>query len=170
MRQLAGRRPARPPPARRPPRARRGWQDGGYRRCPEIRASGRRFPCPSPDVLVIRVKVRRFSLNVFANAFGSGLAQDAIRILQEVQRRLERQFLAVHLEAQCGHGFVEQAVPGATAGDRFFVEQLLKLVLELVGPVLAQVDQPRTVMADGRNCRPWPFRSSASSMRLSSRL
>ena len=58
------------------------------------------------------------------------------------------QLLAAHGEAQGGDGLVEQAVPGRTAGHRLLVEELLDLVVELVGLVLAQVLDPGPVMGE----------------------
>ena len=55
-------------------------------------------------------------------------------------------FCAVDLEAQRGDRLVEQAVPGAVGGDRFFVEQLLEPVVELVGLALADIEDPGPVM------------------------
>jgi hypothetical protein len=42
----------------------------------------------------------------------------------------------------------KQPVPGAVLGDRFFVEQLFELVVELVGLALADVFEPRPVMLE----------------------
>ena len=65
------------------------------------------------SVLVISVKVRRLSLKVSASASAACLAHRAVGVLQQVERRLERQLLAVDLEAQRRHRLVEQPVPGA---------------------------------------------------------
>ena len=100
--------------------------------------------------------------------FGRLAANVAVRVLQPVERRLERQLLAVDGEAQVCHRLVEQPVPGAAPGDRLFVEQLLDPVLELVGLVLAQVEHPGAVMAERRHRRRARVRISASSTRLSS--
>ena len=78
------------------------------------------------------------------------LALLAVAILQEIERRLDRQLLARHLEAQRGDGLVEQPVPGGITGLGFFVEQLLDAVLELIRLVLAQVLDPRPVMPEFR--------------------
>ena len=80
---------------------------------------------------------------------GRFLAHRRVGVLQLVQGRLERQGLAAYFEAQRRHRLVEKAVPGAAAGDGFFVEELLDAVFELVGLVEAQVDDPRAVMAEG---------------------
>ena len=81
--------------------------------------------------------------------FGGQPAGFGIGVLQAVQRRLQRQLLAVDVEAQVGHGLVEQAVPGAAPGDRLFVEQLLDAVFELVGLVHPEVEHPGPVVAEG---------------------
>ena len=82
--------------------------------------------------------------------FGSRSALFRIGVLQAVQRRLQRQLLAVDFEAQLRHRLVEQAVPGAAPGDRLFVEQLLDAILELVGLVHPEVEHPGTVVAERR--------------------
>ncbi len=81
---------------------------------------------------------------------GCRLAPFLRRILQQIERRLDGERLAVDLEAQAGDGLVEQAVPGRIAGHRFLVEQLLDAVFELVGLLLADVLEPRPVMAERR--------------------
>ena len=72
----------------------------------------------------------------------------AVDVHQEIERRLDRHLLAGNLEAQRGDQLVELPVPGRIAGDRFFVEQLLDAVLELIGLLLAHVLQPRPVMRE----------------------
>ena len=76
------------------------------------------------------------------------LALLAGAVLQQVQRRLDRKLLAADLEAQRRDGLVEQPVPGGIAGLRLLVEQLLDAVLELIGLVLAQILDPRPVIAE----------------------
>ena len=100
------------------------------------------------SVLVISVKMRRFFLKVAASASAACRRVSRIGVLQAVQRRLQRQLLAVDVEAQVGHRLVEQAVPGAAPGDRLFVEQLLDAVLELVGLVHPEVEHPGPVVAE----------------------
>ena len=51
---------------------------------------------------------------------------------------------------QRGDRLVEQPVPRRGARHRLFEEQLLELVAELVRPLLADVDQPRTIMGERR--------------------
>lgn len=79
---------------------------------------------------------------------GGAAAHFAIGILQAIEGRLQRQFLAVDVEAKVGHRLVEQAVPGAASGDRFLVEKLLDAVLELVGLVHSEVEHPGPVVAE----------------------
>ena len=76
------------------------------------------------------------------------LAHALVRVLQLVEGRLDGQLLAAHGEAQGSDGLVEQAVPGRAAGHRLLVEELLDLVLELIGLVLAQVLDPGPVMGE----------------------
>ena len=71
-------------------------------------------------------------------------------VLQQVQRRLDRQLLAADLEAQAGDGLVEQPVPGGIAALGFLMKQLLDAVLELIRLVLAQILDPRPVMRRAR--------------------
>jgi len=81
-------------------------------------------------------------LEGLCQCLGGGLALGAIAVLQQVERGLDRQLLARHLEAQRGDGLVEQTVEGRIAGLRFLVEQLLDAILELIGLVLAQILDP----------------------------
>ena len=72
----------------------------------------------------------------------------AVRVLQHVERKLDRERLAADAEAQRRDGLVVIAVPGRIAGHRFFVEQFLDPVLELIGLFLAYVLDPGPVMAE----------------------
>ena len=100
------------------------------------------------SVLVISVKMRRFLREGCGQRLGGPAAHLAVGVLQAVERRLQRQFLAVDVEAQVGHRLVEQPVPGAAPGDRLFVEQLLDPILELVGLVHPEIEHPRPVVAE----------------------
>ena len=71
-------------------------------------------------------------------------------VLQQIERRLDRQFLGPDLEAQAGDGLVEQPVPGGIAALGFFVKQLLDAIFELIRLVLAQILDPRPVMGELR--------------------
>jgi hypothetical protein len=102
------------------------------------------------SVLVISVKSLRFSPKVFAPA-RARLALGLRRALHQVQRGLERQRLAVHLEAQARHRLVEQAVEGGSRRLRLFEEQLFQLVVQLIGLLLPEVLDPRAVMGECRN-------------------
>ena len=102
------------------------------------------------SVLVMCVKRRMFVLKVAASASAAALRFAASAVLQKVQRRLDGELLAVDREAQARHRLVEQAVPGAAAGHRLLVEELLDAILELVGLVLAHVLDPRPVVAERR--------------------
>ncbi len=81
---------------------------------------------------------------------GAGAAAGLVGVLHQGQRLFEQELLAVDLEAQARHGLVEQPVPGAAAGDRLFVKQLLDAVLELVGLLFPHVLDPGPVVAEGR--------------------
>ncbi len=72
----------------------------------------------------------------------------AVRIHQEIERRLDGERLAADPETQAGDGFVELPVPGRIAGHRLLVEQLLDPVLELIGLLLAHVLDPGPVMTE----------------------
>ena len=82
--------------------------------------------------------------------FRRGLALRPIAVLQQVQRRLDRQFRGPDLEAQARNGLIEQPVPGGITTLGFFVEQLLDAILELIRPVLAQILDPRPIMREFR--------------------
>ncbi len=118
------------------------------------------------DFLVLgqRVGDQREGAQILAEGRGQRLgrlpAHLAVGVLQPVQRRLQRQLLAVDVEAQFGHRLVEQAVPGAAAGHRLFVEELLDAVLELVGLVLPQIEHPGPVVAEQPGRRRAPSRSA----------
>ena len=77
-----------------------------------------------------------------------GFALFAVAVLQEIQRRLDGERLARHLEAQIGDGGVELAIPRRVRRHRLFVKQLLDAILELVRPIPAHVIEPRPVMAE----------------------
>ena len=83
-------------------------------------------------------------------AMESCLALGLVAIREQVQRRLETQLLAPHVELERGHGLVEQPVPGRGAGHRLLVEQLLHPVLELVGLGLPELGEPGPVAAQHR--------------------
>ncbi len=75
--------------------------------------------------------------------------------------------LAIDVEAQARDRLVEQPVPGAVAGDRFFVEQLLELIVELIGLALADVFEPGPVMLERRRPPVWSrARRRAGSVRV----
>ena len=89
-------------------------------------------------------------LEGFGQRQGPRLALGLIRALQKIERGFNCQRLPVHLEAQVRHGFIEQPVERAVAGLGLFEEQLLQLVVKLIGPLLAQVLNPRPVVAEPR--------------------
>ena len=87
-------------------------------------------------------------------------------VLQEIERRLDRQLLGADLEAQTGDGLVEQPVPGGITALGFFVKQLLDAILELVRLVLAQILDPRAIRPSAGVCNARSI--TVSSTRLSS--
>ena len=99
---------------------------------------------------MISVKSRRILLEHFGERFGCAPSLGPVLVEQAVERRLEAQLLAVDGESQRRHGLVEQAVPGAARGHRLLVEELLELVVELVGLLLAEVFDPRQEMPELR--------------------
>jgi hypothetical protein len=106
------------------------------------------------DLLVLGEGVRdeREGAKIGLEGLGQGVggipAQGLVRVLKLVEGRLDGQLLAAHGEAQGGDGLVEQAVPGGAPGHGLLVEELLDLVVELVGLVLAQVLDPGPVMGE----------------------
>ena len=87
-------------------------------------------------------------MNVDRERVGRGLPPCLVGILQKVQRRLDRQLFALDDEAEARHRLVEEPVPGGPAGDALLMEELLDAVLQLVGLLLADVLEPRPVMAE----------------------
>ena len=81
---------------------------------------------------------------------GGLAAHLAVSVLKPIESRFERYLLAVDVEAQIGHRLVEETVPGAAPGDRFFMEKLLDAILELVGLVLPQIEHPGPVVTKHR--------------------
>ena len=76
------------------------------------------------------------------------LAPLLARILHQIERRLDGERLLADLEAQARDGLVEQPVPGRVGGHRLLVKELLDAILELIGLVLADVLEPRPVVAE----------------------
>ncbi len=103
-------------------------------------------------VLGERVGDQREGAQVFLEGLGERvrrcLAGIGLRVLHQVERRLDRQRFAFHLEAQARDGFVEQPVPRRIGRHRLLVEQLLDAVLELIRLVLADVLDPRPVVPE----------------------
>ena len=125
------------------------------RQVPRVRDVGK--PAPAVGNLLVlgeRVGDEREQAQVGAEGFGKRIGGRftlfIVGVLQQIERRLDRQRLAVHLEARRRDGLVEQAVPGRIARHGFFVEQLFELVVELIGLFLADVLDPRPVMPEGR--------------------
>src|SRR5262249_36972401 len=74
------------------------------------------------NLLVLRKRVGDQSerpqifLEGLGQCFGSRLAFLAVGILQQIERRLDRQRLSADLESQRRDGFVEKAIPGGISG------------------------------------------------------
>ena len=146
--------------------ARIGLANGGGKRihdapldavCEMARIGDVLKPAPAVgDFLVLgqRVGDQREGAQVFPEGGGERLgglaAHVAVGVLEPVQGRFELHLLAVDVEAQIGHRLVEETVPGAAPGDRFFMEKLLDAILELVGLVLPQVEHPGPVVTEHR--------------------
>ena len=108
------------------------------------------------DLLVLgeRVGDQRKEAQVGAERGGEGvrrrLALRLVRVLEPGEQRLERQALALEVEAERRHRVVEQPVPRGGARHRLLQEQLLDLVGELVRLLLADVLEPRAIVAERR--------------------
>ena len=102
------------------------------------------------SVLVMRANSRWFAPSVGRERVGRRLAFRRVRVLQLAEQRLERQALAFEIEPQRRHRVVEQPVPRGGAADRLLQEQLLEFVGELMRLLLADVLEPRTIMAERR--------------------
>ena len=100
------------------------------------------------SVLVISAKMRRLSLNVLASACDAALRLPRVGSCIRLSVGSIASDLPSDLEAQAGDGLVEQPVPGRVGGHRLLVEQLLDAILELIGLVLADVLEPRPVVAE----------------------
>ena len=108
------------------------------------------------NVLVLgeRIGDQREQPQVFREGLGQRLgprlALGFVFVLQQVERWLERQRLAIHLIAHAGHRFVVQPVEGTRRGLRFFEEEFFQLVVKLKGFLHAEVVDPRFVMRQRR--------------------
>ena len=104
------------------------------------------------DLLVLREHIghQREGPQILCECLGERLSRRLAhrppRILQQIERRLDRERLACDLEAQAGDGLVEQAIPRRIARHRFFVKELLDPILELIGLFSANVLEPRAIM------------------------
>jgi hypothetical protein len=74
---------------------------------------------------------------------GRGLALGPILLIQEIQRLVAGQLLAVDVEAQVGHGLVEQAHPRLPPHHVALVQHLLQIVGQLVRAEGAHRVEPR---------------------------
>jgi hypothetical protein len=95
---------------------------------------------------MISANVRRFSLNVLASACDAALRIAALGLPHEIERRLDGERFRADLEAQAGDGLVEQAIPGRISCHRFFVEELLDAILELIWLLPTNIFEPRAVV------------------------
>ena len=90
-------------------------------------------------------------LEGFRQRLRRGLALFRGALLQQRQRRLDREFLAPDLEAKRRNGLIELPVPGAVSRLRLLMEQLLDAVLKLIRLVLAQILDPGPVVIERRH-------------------
>src|SRR5258708_34027604 len=78
----------------------------------------------------------------FCKRLRGSFALHTVFVLQQTERRLDRKLLAADLESEARDRLVEQSVPGRIAADRFFLEQLLDAVFDLMGLFLAYMLYP----------------------------
>ena len=79
---------------------------------------------------------------------GTSLALGAVLFGQQVQRGLDAQFLAIHVETQPRDGLVEQLVPRGRPHGGLVVQELLQLIRQLVGLHRAHPVQHRAVAGE----------------------
>ncbi len=104
------------------------------------------------DFLVLGHHIGDVSKELFVG--GKRLGQRAERggtlffllVAQQIKRLFQPQRFAIDLEFERRHRLIEQPVPCGVAGRIFVVEQLFDTIFELVGPRLAQLVKPRTVV------------------------
>ncbi len=89
-------------------------------------------------------------LEALRNGIGRRLALSPVLFIQEIQRLVAGQLLAVDLEAQIGHGLVEQPHPGLAPDHVALVQHLLQIVRELVRAEGAHGVQPRRIAPQRR--------------------
>ena len=89
-------------------------------------------------------------LEGFSQGLPAGLTRGRVLGTERVQRRLDCQLLAIQLEAETRHGFIEQAVPCRCAGHALLKQQLLQIIRELIGPPRPRRSQPRAVSGEVR--------------------
>ena len=142
--------------------ARIGGAHGGHQRIDDLALDPvGKMPCvgdvakTAPAIgnfLVLRQRVgdQRKCSQIFLQADAKGdrrlFTGFFVLILHEIEDGLDRQGLAIDGKTQARDCLVEQPVPGAITGDRFFMKQLLELVVELIGLALADVLKPGPVM------------------------
>ena len=78
------------------------------------------------------------------------LAAGPVLVREHIEDLGAGQLLALEREAQARQGLVEQAHPGAPAGDRLLVQDALDLVVELMRAEAAHVPQPGPVVGELR--------------------
>ena len=83
----------------------------------------------------------------FAQRFGGGLAFCPVRQQQLVQRRLNGQLFAIDIKAQTDNRLVKQPVPSGSTGHRFFVQQALQFLGQLIGALLADINDPGRIVS-----------------------
>ena len=102
------------------------------------------------SVLVMRVKRRKLAPSVAASALAAVFPDLRVRIHELAEQRLKRQALAFEIEPERRHRVVEQAVPCGGGAHRLVEEQSLEVIGKLVRLLLADVLEPRAIMAERR--------------------
>ena len=96
-----------------------------------------------------RIVDAREDLDILAKHFGqrmgAGFAPRAVVIREQVQRRLDAQRLAVHVEGQPGGGLVKEPVPCRGADHGIVVQETLELIGKLIGAHGAHAVKDRLV-------------------------
>ena len=123
-------------PTHRPPRPRPCWPDCGRRRAAGSRRHLSSISLSLASVLTISVKTPMRSAEPSAERLGGGPTHLRLGVVEQVQRVGEGEHrLPSTLKRSSAEGLIEQPDPGAGAGHRLLVQQLLELIGELVRPI-----------------------------------
>ena len=106
------------------------------------------------DLLVLGERVgdqgeqARAAVEHARDRFRGRLTPGPVLVREPIEDLGAGQLPAVEREAQPRHGLVEQADPGAPAGDRLLVQHALDLVVELMRAEAAHVPQPGPIVGE----------------------